>query len=219
MVRIASIVAAALLALAVVAQLALPGVAENRLEDELRASGDVQRVDVRALPALKLLAQRADRVEVRLGAMTAGPSRLGELIERTGGAEQVDARAASLQVGRFSLSDLRLAKNGGELTGQATLSDAALQAALPPTVGFRPVESGDGQLVLEATAALFGVSARVRARLSAQDGALVVAPEGALGGLATLTVFRDPRVVVTGVGAERTGEGYALTATGTPADR
>ena len=216
--RLLLIAVAAIAVVLVVAQIALPRIAEHRLKGELRSSGEVQRVSVRALPALKLLAEHADRVEVRLGAITAGPNRLGELIDRTRGAEQLEARATSLQVGRFALRDLRLVKNGGALTGQAVLSDAALRAALPPAVGFRPVASGDGQLVLEATAGVLGVRARIRARLSALDGALVVAPEGIpFGGLATLTVFRDPRVVVTGVGARRTPDGYALTATGTPA--
>ncbi|HEX8105406.1 MAG TPA: hypothetical protein VF533_22520 [Solirubrobacteraceae bacterium] len=218
--RAALIVVAVVVTGLVVAQVVLPEVAEHRLAGELRSSGDIRRISVKAVPAVKLLGEHADRVEVRLGAMTAGPSRLGELIDRTRGAEQVDARAATLQVGRFALSDLRLVKNGGALTGQAVLSDTALRDALPATVGFRPVESADGQLVLEATAAILGVSARIRARLSAQDGALVVAPDGIpLGGLATVTVFRDPRVVVTGVGARRTPDGYALTATGTPARR
>ena len=199
------------------AQLLLPGLAERRLREELAARGDVRSVDVRALPALTLLAGRADRVDVRFGAMRAGPADLGALIERTTGAERVDARADTLQAGGFSLRDVVLLKRGDALEGRAVLSDAALGAALPPGVGFTPVPSADGQLVLEATAGLLGVQTTVRARLSAQGGALVVAPDGLLGGLATLTVFRDPRVAVTGVGAQRTADGYALTATGRPA--
>lgn len=215
MVRLAIIAGILLVVLLAGSQLLLPRLAEQRLMGDLEEMGDVQRVTVKAFPAVKLLAERADRVEVRMGAMTAGPSRLGELIEMTRGTGRLDARAASLRVGRFDLRDLRLAKRGDGLTGQAGLTDAALQAALPPSVGFRPVDSGDGQLVLEGTAGLLGIQATIRARLSARDGALVVAPEGIpFGGLATLTVFDDPRVVIDGVGAERTPDGYVLTATG-----
>jgi hypothetical protein len=54
----------------------------------------------------------------------------------------------------------------------------------------------------------------VRARLTARDGALVVAPEGLLGGLGTLTVFRDSRVKVTQVGSRPGSDGFTLTAAG-----
>jgi hypothetical protein len=74
---------------------------------------------------------------------------------------------------------------------------------------LRPVEDRAGELVLEASAGLV----TVRARLSARDGALVIAPEGGLlAGLATLTVFRDSRVDVTAIGARETPEGYRLKA-------
>jgi len=215
--RIALAGAGLLVVLLVAAQLVLPGVAERQLNEDLRALGEVRSVAVEAFPAVKLLAQRADRVEVRLGAGRAGRSRIGELIERTKGTDELDARVESLQVGGFALRDLRLTKDGDQLTGEAALSDAALRAALPAGLSFRPLDSGDGDLVLEVTAGLLGLQATVPARLSAQGGALIVAPEGIpFGGLATLTVFRDPRVRVTGVAARRTGDGYVVTATGTP---
>jgi hypothetical protein len=77
-------------------------------------------------------------------------------------------------------------------------------------VGLTPVAAGDGQLVLEAVAGPLSV----RARLSARDGALVIAPDGLLGGFASLTVFSDRRVRVTGVGARSRADGFTVTATG-----
>lgn len=217
MIRTSLIAGAVLFVLIVGSQLLLPQLAERRIRGDLRELGDVRSVSVRAFPAVKLLAERADRVEIRLGSLAAGTSRIGELVEMTRGVDVLDARAASLRVAEFSLRDLRLAKGDGgrELTGQAVLTDTALREGLPAAVtDFRPVETTDGQLVLEGTAGLLGVQATVRARLSAREGALVVAPEGLpLGGLATFTVFDDPRVNVTGVGATRTPDGYALTAT------
>jgi hypothetical protein len=53
-----------------------------------------------------------------------------------------------------------------------------------------------------------------RARLSARDGALVIAPEGLLGGLGALTLFKDSRVQVTEVGSRTGLDGFTLTATG-----
>ena len=90
------------------------------------------------------------------------------------------------------------------------MTQGDLAAALPPAVGLQPVAAGDGQLVLEVAAG--PISAR--ARLSARDGALVIAPDGLLGGFASLTVFSDRRVRVTGVGARSRADGFTVTATG-----
>ena len=57
-----------------------------------------------------------------------------------------------------------------------------------------------------------------RARLTARDGALVVAPEGLLGGLGSLTLFKDSRVQVTEVGSTHRPDGFTLTASGRLAD-
>jgi hypothetical protein len=95
------------------------------------------------------------------------------------------------------------------------VSEQELIAALPVDVGLRPVQSGDGQVVFEATAPVLGQSIAVRARLSAREGALVLAPDGLLGGFASLTVFSDPRVRVVGVGAEAATAGFTVTAEAT----
>lgn len=213
--RLALIAVVVVLALLAGAQLWLPVLAERRIADELRGTGDVERVGVRAFPALKLLAGRADRVEIRLGEARSAPGRLSELLTDASGAEELAARIDRLRLGALVLRDVRLDKRGEALDAAATLTRADLRSAVPAQVGLRPVQAGDGDLLFEVTAGLFGIQATVRARLSARDGALVIAPEGLpLGGLATLTVFRDPRVAVTGVGATETGDGYALTARG-----
>jgi hypothetical protein len=207
---IAAFVLAALLA---GSQIVLPPLAERRIADDLAGAGDVESVSVHAFPALKLLFDKADRVEIRMGDVRLGPSALVAMLSGTREVGELDARAASLRLGPLVVRDASVSKRGGELAGRALLEPGALAAALPPQVGFRPVGSEDGSLLLEATAGLFGLSATVRARLSARDGALVIAPEGGLlAGLATLTVFRDSRVDVTAIGARETPEGYRLKA-------
>lgn len=215
MVRLALIAAFIALALLAGSQILLPPLAERRIAGDLAGAGDVEDVTVRAFPALKLLFDRADRVEVRMGDARLAPGPLTSLLTSTREVGELDARARSLRLGPLVLRDLSITKRAGELVGRALLEPEALAAALPPQVGFRPVGSDDGSLVLEATAGLFGLRATVRARLSARDGALVIAPEGGLlGGLATLTVFRDSRVHVTGIGARETPAGYVLQAGG-----
>lgn len=201
----------ALLALLfLIGEFALPRLAEDRLRDELRPRGAVERVDVSAFPALKLLFNRADEVTVRMGETQAGPGELADLLASTERAGELDATATLLRMGRLTLRDLHLAKDGDALAGEASVTTEDVAAALPPEVGLRPVASDGGALVLEATAGPISV----RARLSASDGALVIAPDGLLGGFAALTLFRDPRVRVTGVGAAARDDGYTLTAEG-----
>lgn len=194
------------------AQLALPRLAERRIAGDLRATGDVEHVRVHAFPAVKLLWKRADRVEVRMSKARASTGRLVKLLAGTRGARELDARIAHLQVGPLLLRDLRLSKQAERLEGEASVATADLAAALPPQLAVRPLAAEDGQLVLEATAGLFGLRAAFRARLSARDGALVIAPDGVLAGIGSLTVFRDPRMQVTGVGPRSRPDGFTLLA-------
>jgi hypothetical protein len=196
-------------------ELALPGIAERRLRDDLRERGTVDRVSVSAFPALKVLFGRADRVVVRMGEARAGEGQLADLLARTRKAGKLDASAATLKVGPLVVRDARLRKRARRLTGGATVTEADLTAALPVAVGLKPVESADGQLVMEASTSVLGQPVTVRARLSAREGALIIAPEGLLAGFATLTVFKDPRIRVGGVGARPQPGGFTVSADAT----
>ena len=201
-----------LLAAALVgAQLALPRIAERRISSDLAKSGEVRRVSVDATPAVKLLFKRADRVEVDMGEVRAGSTgRIAQLLRRTRATRELDARADEIILGPLRLHDVRLRKDHENLRGEATISEDELAAALPPQLRVRPVEDPAGELVLEG--AVGPLSAR--ARLTARDGALVVAPEGLLGGLGSLTLFSDNRVHVTEVGSRFGPDGITLTAAG-----
>ncbi len=100
-------------------------------------------------------------------------------------------------MGPLQVRDVTLQKDGNELVGSAAL--AGRSAARPPT-GLHRGEA----LIFEAS--LAGVAAR--ARLSAVDGALRIAPDGLLGGFASVTVFEDPRVSIESVGAESFDGGF-----------
>lgn len=202
----------ALAALLVAAQLMLPGVAEDRLREDLADSGDVRSVQVRAFPAVKLLFNRADRVIVRLGQARAQPGRFADLVASTRETDRLDASATGMRVGPLAVGDLRMRKNGDRLEGEASVTAAALSDALPFNVGVRPIIGADGSLVLEASAGVLGTQVAVRAQLSAREGNLVISPEGLLGGFATVTVFSDPRVEVRDIGAREEPGGYTFTA-------
>jgi len=208
--RIAFAVGGLVAAVLVGGQFALPLLAERRIERQLRDTGEVRRVSVSAFPAVKLLFKRADRIEIEMGDARAGTGRLAKLLRDARGVGELDARVQQLRLGPLLMRDLRLAKDGPRLDGEAAVTDADLTAALPSQFAVRPVDTGDGQLVLEGNAGPFSA----RARLVAQDGAVVIAPEGLLGALGTLTVFRDRGIEVVSVGSEPRAGGFTLRAEG-----
>ena len=123
------------------------------------------------------------------------------------------ASATQLDTGLLTLRDATLVKRGDQLTGTALVTEAAIRRALPILQSVTPVASGDGTLTVRGTASLFGLSASVDATVGARDGALVVAPDVPLGGLATITVFSNPHVEVQTIGAAPTASGFAVHAT------
>lgn len=209
---------AAVIVLLVLAQLILPGIAENRVRSEIEDDGTVESVEVSSFPAVKLLFGKADEIKVHVGEYrpSAGADRIAELIERSRDVGKVDARLDQVRVGPVVLRDVRFHAEDGAATGEASVSDADIRAATPPGLGLRPVVAATDAIVLEASVGAFGLQAGVQARVAATDGAITVAPEGGLGsllgGVATLTVFADPRVQVTRVGAVRRGDGYRVSA-------
>src|SRR5215207_8029732 len=93
MVRAAFALLGLLVAALVGGQLALPRVAERRISSDLSKSGEVRRVSVEAVPALKLLFKRADRVEIDMAEVRAGSTgRLAQLLRRTRATDELDAR-------------------------------------------------------------------------------------------------------------------------------
>ena len=196
-----------------VAQLVLPGIAAQRLRDRLSRSGRVLEVQVHAFPAIELLWHRADSVVVRMANYRAAPSSLPRTLAQAGDVDTLHASAQVFQDGLLTLHDASLVKQGSGLTGSATVTQADLRAALPVLTSVTPVASGDGRLVVRGTATLFGLTATVDATVSATNGKLVVTPDVPFGGLATITVFSDSRIRVTGVSATPAPGGFTVRGT------
>jgi len=208
-------VGAAVLVLLVAGQLLLPALAERRLEDRLDSVGTVESIDVDAFPAWKLLAHRADRVEVRMSESEAGQGKVADLLAETGDTDDLDARVERLRVVGLDLTDVRLRKRGPALEGSATVTDAAVRAALPPGFNVRAVGTGNGRLVVEGSADLLGQRFEGSVVAAAVDGRILLSPDVPFGGLLTLTIFDDPRVSVEELGAEERADGVALVARAT----
>jgi hypothetical protein len=202
------------LVLLVVAQLVLPGIATQNLRDRLARSGTVLHVEVDAFPAIKLLWHHADKVVVRMGQYRSTSSHLGSTLSQAADVGTLDASAQVVRAGLLTLRDASLSKRGQELIGRARVNEADLRAAVPFLDAVTPVASGNGRLTLRGTATLLGVTGSVDATVGAQNGRLVVSPNVPFGGLATVTVFSNPHVVVQGVGAAAAAGGFSVTATG-----
>ena len=196
-----------------VAQLVLPGIAAQRVRDQLRGDGAVRSVSVQAFPAIELLWHHADRVTVHLADYRAGSGRLGGSLGQTADVGTLTASADTAHVGLLTVHDATLTKRGDRLLGTGTVTEADLRAAVPILRSITPVASAGGRLTLRGTASLLGLDATVDANVAARDGALVVSPAVPLGALATITVFSDPRVHVEGVSAAARPGGFTVRAT------
>jgi hypothetical protein len=205
-------VAGFVLLVLVVAQLVLPGIAEQRLRDQLARSGTVLSVKVSAFPAIELLWGDADSVVVRLGDYRSGSSEIGGSLNRVAGVGTIDASVQKLESGAVVLHDGVLHKRGSELTGSAVILESDLRSAVPFLQNVEPIASSGGQLILRGTASLLGLSAGVNAVVGAQNGALVVAPDVPFGGIVTITLFHDPHVQVRSVSAVTVPGGFKVSA-------
>lgn len=212
--RLAALAVAGLVVVLLVAsQLFLPGIAAQRLRDRLARSGQVLEVKVSAFPAIELLWHHADSVVVRLASYRASPAQLPSTLDQAGGVGSLRASAQVFKDGLLTLHDASLVKQGNRLTGSARVVDADLSSAVPFLTSLTPVASADGRLILRGTATLLGISAAVDATVSVQDGKLLVAPDVPFGGLATITVFSDPRIKVQAVSATPVPGGFEVRGT------
>jgi hypothetical protein len=209
---IALAVAGLVVALLIVAQLVLPGIAASRLRDQLSRSGTVLSVEVSAFPAIELLWHHADKVVVRMGRYQSSASAVGSRLDGAAGVGTIDASAQEFDTGALTLRNATLLKRGSELSGSATVQQADLRAAVPFLQDVQPVASSGGQLIMRGTANLLGLTASVDAVVAAQGGALVVAPDVPFGGIATITLFNDPHVQVQSVSAVSVPGGFRVNA-------
>jgi hypothetical protein len=206
--------AALVLLVLIVCQLVLPGIATQSLRDRLAKSGQVLQVEIDAFPAIELLWNQADKVVVRMDTYTSNPGHFGSLLDQATGVDTLDASAHRLQAGPLVLHEASLRKRGDTVTGTATVLNAEVHAALPIIDSVSLVSSANGQLILQGTASALGLSATIQVVVSAQNGKLVAAPNVPFGGLATVTLFSNPHLLVEGLSAQPAPGGFTVTATG-----
>jgi hypothetical protein len=201
-----------ILLLLVIAQLVLPGIAAQRLRDRLARSGTVEKVEVDAFPAIELLWHQADRVVIRMRSYRSTPTALSDTLGGIGDAGSLDASADRLDTGLLTLRNATLTKRGNELRAAATVTEADLRSSIPVLDSVAPVASPNGELTLQGTATVLGVTATVNVTVGPHNGALIAAPDVPFGGLATVTLFSNPRIAVQGIAASPAPGGFELRA-------
>jgi hypothetical protein len=213
--RIALLLGAVVLVLLAGGQLLLPGLAADRVRDEL--GDDRAKVDVEAFPAWKLVLGRADRLTVSTPTVaTKGPTPLGELLDRAKGVGETDARIDTLVVDELRLRDVRVRIVDGRVRTDASLSVRALSALVPGGGGLTPLPAGsDGRPRFSARVGVLGVSADVPVAVGAVDGRVEVRPEQGLASAVSITVFEDPGLRVESVTGSVAGDTLRIAFSGT----
>jgi hypothetical protein len=195
--RIALGAAGGIVAVLGLAQLLLPGLAAQRVRDELGRYGVVRSATVSALPAIELLWGHAQSANVDAGGLTMSASQLSSLLWKARGVQRLDLRAASLRVGPLTLRHVTSAKRGDVLYATGSLAEAALRAAIPGSTGVQLLESTPDGVLLRVSGTLFGVGGSVDVLLSTLQGRLVAQPQGIpFAGLLRLTVLSAPHLYV-----------------------
>lgn len=199
--RLAAWLVGAVVALLALAQLVGPRVAASVISSRVGRYGKVDSVSVSAWPAIELLWGHVGSVRVRTGELSLSVKQAAALLWEARHTGSVDVSAGGVRLGSLHVTDATLTKRGAQLSASATISEAAVQAALPDGIRVRLLGSEGGKVEVEATGGLFGVQASVDAVGEASEGKLVAHPLGPLISGLQLTLFSDPHVYVEGVSA------------------
>jgi hypothetical protein len=204
----------------VAAQIVLPRVAAQRLRTSLERHGSDVQVRVEALPAIKLLWHRADRVTVHVGYLRPGGSGSGkslpDLLADTKAVDRLDVGVGVLDAGRLRVHDVGFQKTGNTLVAHVRVTAAALNDALPSQLRISARQVAPDRLAVSGRTSVFGQSLAGRALILIDGrGRIVLRPDGVpFASLVSVPVFSDSRVAVDGLSTSPTGDGFTATVRG-----
>jgi hypothetical protein len=217
--RVLTIGAVVLVAILALAQVLLPRLAEHGVRSAFGSQASGVHADIQATPAIKLLWHRADKVQITVDRLapdsSSGGRSVGEMIAGLKVAPELDVRINDLQARGMHVRGVTLHKDGDEVTGRADVDLRALQGVLPAGMRVQPLTAPSGEIRLEGTISPLGTPIHARATLLAEDGGIVVRPEGlplGLGSAVSVPVFSDERIAIEGLGARPSETGVVLTA-------
>jgi hypothetical protein len=112
--RILLLVLGGLSLLFVASQLAIPPLAERRVEDRLERDGGDAEVSLSAFPAVRLLFGDGRTIEVEGEGLRLDPDRRGDALERLEGFDEVSVRLQELDAGPLEVQSFQLVRQEGE---------------------------------------------------------------------------------------------------------
>jgi hypothetical protein len=156
MIRRLAIVALVLLALVGLAQLVIPPIAENRIEDRLTAAGGAADVSMSAFPAARLLFGDGSSISVTgSGLDLTDEQESGEVFSNLDGYDRVSVELEDFRAGPFALASFDLSRPGPEAPyhlvtrGRTTPADLAAYGASRLGLPGGPLLSYFGDQILD----------------------------------------------------------------------
>jgi hypothetical protein len=189
------------------AQLTLPGIAAQRVRDQIGRYGAVRSAHVTASPAIELLWGDAQSASVTAGSLHMSFAQAAELLSSDGGFDRLDMTAQSLVLGSLTIGQAGIHKHGEAAYLEGNVELSGLRSLLPPGVEVQLVGSADGEVQIRLRGDLFGVPTSVPAVIGAEEGKLEVHSQPGALGLPTITLFSDPRFRIEGVEMSATKPG------------
>ena len=101
-------------ALLVVAQLALPAIAEHRAESRLERHGGTAKVSLSSFPAIRLLFGDGDSLTAKGSGLDLTPEQRGDALDHLDGFDEVSVRLDHLTTGPFDVGSFTLTRKEGE---------------------------------------------------------------------------------------------------------
>ena len=182
------IVAGSLVFLFVLAQVLIPGLGEQRIEDRLTRGGGTADVTLGAFPAARLLFSHGERIEIQARDLDLDLNQETSVFDRLDGFHTVDISIDDSRIGPFQLDNFALSRDGNgpyHLTTSGSTSPTALadygfeQYKLP---GQSLVDALLGPLMRDVG----DVPMNIDMELSSDDGRIqVVSGGGEIAGFST----------------------------------
>jgi hypothetical protein len=214
-VRVGLVVVGAVVLLLALAQLILPAIAVKLVRDRISRYGTVKSASISAFPAIELLWGKAESATLVAGHLQVTAAQLAEITAHVWEARGVEKATVSAEQATVSVSglasglhasDIHASKRGSQISGGATVTQQALDEAAPGGFHIQPLASGNGEVEVRATGALFGTNTSISALIKPLDGRLVVEPQGLpFGGFTSVTLLSVPHLDIESVAMEVAG--------------
>ena len=171
---------AVLVALAVLSQLLIPPLAENRIEDRLTEGGGTAEVSLEAFPAARLLFGDGSRVSVSGSGLDLALQRQANVLDDLDGFDEVDISIDRFRAGPFQMRAFELTRHGSAATYHFVARGSATAAAIA-SYGASRLGLVGGPLLGAIAAGVTGnrpFPIDLDMQLSSEDGRVIVVSGG-----------------------------------------